>query len=145
MYKASKELVEIFLKNGFTEVTEKVYPEHVNRLNKEGYNPHRQKRKFVFGTTGRNRNSVLFDYISITPYRLGGCQGGDSKLELTEDELKSILTFYKLSTASQSAYGKAGGRVIELHTRYKRICENPEWHNKKSDRELKMVFESVSV
>jgi hypothetical protein len=142
-YKASEDLVQIFLKNGFSDITVRHYPEHVKRIDKDGYNPNQQKRALAINKN--SKNTVVFDYISITPYFHGGCASSDIRLEVTEDELKSIITFYKLPTHDQTTYVRLNGRITDIHSRYKRICESPRAYKKKSAETLKNIFENVTL
>lgn len=98
-YVASEELVNILLKNGFVECTEKHYPEHFERLNVIGYDPYSVKRMFFKKS---KRNYILFDYVNI---RLN--DGTPGKLSFSEKELKSLLVFYTLSfTDKRKLYGE---------------------------------------
>jgi len=140
-YRASEQLVEVFIRNGFNEITASRYPEHARQIQQNGYNPHAQKRAFIVGN--RKQNVLTLDYINIIPYHHGASSEGT--LSLTEEELKSIVAFYKLPAAAQLAFKRSNGKITELYARYKRICENPSSYYRRSDRQIKVVYESVAL
>lgn len=111
-YTASQELVDILLKNGFIETTEKNYPEHFKRMKKDGYKHSSMKRSFAINP--RSRDYILLDYYTIIPYYKSTADGVDMNHSLTEDQLKSIIVFYKMSS-KYSWYIKQNRNIIDLH------------------------------
>lgn len=79
IYQANSELEQIFLENGFIEVTD-------NRT--------KDKRKKIFKLTRNARKQIYFDYEYIKIYT--SFHGEDSCSRMTHDELKGMLMFFIL-------------------------------------------------
>lgn len=141
LYEVSNELCEILLNNGFNDVTEKHYPNHFVRLKKDGYNPYGCKRAFSID----NRNYIIFDYIHIKPYYKRTCHGDEMKYKLTSEELKSIISFYKLPTPTRTSIHNNYRNITELHLYYESICSSPEIHQKKAALKFKETYESIKL
>ncbi len=139
---ASQELVDILLKNGFIDKTKETYPDHYKRMKEKGYNPYAVRRKF---TNHSRRDFIFFDYVNITPLHNGGCTENECRYTPTTDELKSLITFYKLPVHDRGTWSLSYNAIPELHLRYKEICEHPTWYNSAFDKRVKKVFESVIV
>lgn len=142
-YYASEELVKIFEKNGFNEITHERYPQHADRIKNNGYNPNAQKRAFIFGN--RKRNVLTLDYINIVPYYRGACNGDESRLSVSEDELKSIIAFYKLPAQTQLVFKANGQKITELSVHYQRISQNTDLYKRKSDKQIRSTYENVRL
>ena len=139
IYIPSQELIDIFLKNGFKDVTAKMYPEHHTLSLNKGYDPRIMKRVLATGT----KNYVQFDYTNIIPCYNGGCTSDDQRYELTEDELKSIITFFKLPYQTRAALRRSRTKIPELYKEYYYSKQNPGWHDKRYEKRLLSVFDSV--
>ena len=148
-YKASQELVDILLKNGFTETTKETYPEHFKRMKKQGeYNPGSMKRKFNFEKS--KRDYILMDYSIIIPYYRSSANGPDMNSSLTEDQLKSIIVFFKLSAGSKYSWFMKGQKnIIDIHIFIKDIEEYSRFKQIKKEiafnKEVKELFERVII
>lgn len=140
-YKASEKLIDIFKRNGFREVTEEKYPDHYKRLMHSGYDPKTMKRILTID----GKNYVKFDYLSILPIFNGGTDGPEIKDELTIDEIKSIVTFFKLPHQTRKALKRHHQNVLNLHERYSGIKRYPQFYKDKGSRLLAELFESVSI
>lgn len=139
-FKASEELAQLLIKNGLKEVTFSKYPEHHNKILKDGYNPHNSKRIFEVNSD----NYVLFDYITIKPFYKNNCNGAEMKVELSENELKSIIVFYKLPHQTRNAYKRKGRSITNLYTEYIYLKENPEY-KRANKQTIISVFESIDI
>lgn len=80
-YKANDELIEILKKQNFIETSDK-------RDIIKG------KKRFKLSKSSRKQ--VEFDYVTIR--FLNGCHGQDEKLNLSEEELKLLLFYFKLKS-----------------------------------------------
>ena len=139
-FKASEELAQILIKNGLNEITFSKYPEHHNRILEEGYNPHNSKRIFAVNSD----NYVLFDYITIKPFHKKSCNGAEMKVELSENEIKSMIAFFKLPYQTRNAYKRRGNSILNLYSDYIYIKENPEY--KKPNKQIIIsAFESIEM
>jgi hypothetical protein len=116
-YKASQELVDILLNFGFQEDTHVNYPVHSKRLNDGPYDPGGMKRHFKFPGT---KETIYFDYINMRlPTNI-------NLYSITEDELKSILTYVSLSSADRRGLENDGYNalsILEIITRMKDISQ----------------------
>lgn len=144
-FTASQELVDVLLKNGFTESTEKIYPDHFKRMNKTGfYNPSAVKRRFNFGHN--KRHFLNLDYTTIGAYYNTMANSSDINNSLTELQLKSIIAFFKLSTAAKNKWlEKFRGNIVDLHLRYNDLISYPKWYDTVFDKQVKELFESVII
>jgi hypothetical protein len=137
-YEASQTLVDILLKNGFSDATNRYYPDHFNGLQRIPYNPNAFKRVFKFHS---QRDNITFDYINIHAYVNGGACGSSTKL--SEDEVKSLIAFYKMPVYFRRKWARSSKSVWHFHEEYKKICANPEWYTRVIDKKLKETFEAV--
>ncbi len=65
VYFASQNLIDIFIKNGFMDITKVKYPDHNSFTEKNGYNPDNCKR--TLGLSEKGKHYVFFDYVNIKP------------------------------------------------------------------------------
>lgn len=141
-YTASEELIDILLKNGFTEITKDKRPSHFMKLKEEGYNPDKIKR--VFSINGHKKNYIEFDYVMIKARYKEGCSGANMKTEITTDELKSIITFYKLPFQTQNKIKRNGGYIYNISHSYDSIKNHADYYKKdKSALFLIDIFEGI--
>ena len=142
-YKASEELAEILIKNGFVENTKTKYPDHYNRLLNNGYSPNSVKRSFLY----KPNHNLIFDYINIVPYYRKSCNGTEIKIELTENEIKSIITFYKLSSQHKSYFKKTGDDIPNLYTEYESYKSYISSQNKlsKYQTDIIKIFDEIKI
>ncbi len=139
-YGASQKLVDILLKNGFADNTEKDYPQHFKKMNEKGYDPDKIKRQFARNS---HKDYIIFDYINIHPMYNGSCHGNESRITLTEPELKSMITFYKLTPQDRNAWRKLYDCIPELHLHYEKVCEQPRIYKTPLDKRVKEIFENI--
>lgn len=99
-YKVSQELIEILLKNGFREVTQKTYPEHYAKLLKNGYNPDSIKRHFAFKKNSHWVAYIKFDYTYIQILHDTPCLQ-EMLYAIDENQLKSVFTFFKMPAVKE--------------------------------------------
>lgn len=139
-YEASQILVDILLKNGFEERTERYYPSHFKDLQRMPYNPNSFKRVFQFHS---HRDNITFDYINIHAYVNGGECGGSTKL--SEDEVKSLIAFYKMPVGFRRTFSRSNRSVLDLHLDYKKMCADSVWNARVINKKLKKTFEAVAL
>lgn len=97
MYKASQQLIDILLSNGFKEHTSSSCPEHWNLLQEKGfYDPDSVYRDLRYG-----RLKVFFKYQSIE-ISYNECAYPKSTKELSKSEVKSFVLFTKLSPSNRA-------------------------------------------
>jgi hypothetical protein len=138
IYKASEELAQILLKNGFKEITSTKFPDHHKQIIENGYNPYESKRAFEINS----KNYVLFEYDMIKALHKEGCAGSDMKTEFSENEVKSIIAFFKLPYQTRNAFKRKGLGILTLHEKYFYITKNPEY-KKRNDQIIVDAFESI--
>lgn len=98
-YRASQAFIDILLEHKFIEYTKSRNPDHWVLLNeRKKYDPGSIKRAFRFG-----RLNVIFDYINIC-ISYNSATFTKTAYALTEDEVKSMLLFTKLSPADKSYF-----------------------------------------
>lgn len=141
-YMASQDLIDIFTKNGFEDVTKSRYPEHYLHAEKNGYNPSNCKRALAI--TGRTKSYVLFDYINICPsYK---SVRHSSSTILSADEVKSIITFFKLPTSIQNNLtSKHNTSIASLHELYSKVKENPKLYRSNMYFQIVRLFENINL
>lgn len=94
MYKASQQLIDILLSNGFKEHTSSSCPEHWDLLQEKGfYDPQSVKRDLRF-----RRLTIFFNYINIC-IRYNSAAYYKTTCKLLESEIKSLILFTKLPTS----------------------------------------------
>lgn len=140
-YKASEKLIDIFIQNGFIDITNEVYPEHFKRLLENGYDPNRVKRILAID----KKNYARFDYITILPCYKKSCSGAEMKTELTSDEVKSIIAFFKLPQQTRRALKRHNHNILELHRKYYEIKENIEWYKDKRSKMILDAFDNATL
>ena len=97
-YSANQELIDILLKNGFTDDSEKKNPEHWKRLiEKKKYDPYSIKRFFKKG-----RIEIKFDYISIE-IRYNSSTFCYVNYTIEDFQLNALLKFSNLSSNKKHA------------------------------------------
>ena len=97
MHKASQQLIDILLSNGFKEHTSSSHPEHWNLLQEKGfYDPQSVKRDLRHG-----RLKVFFNYESIEISH-NECAYPKITNELSKSEVKSLVLFTKLSPSNRA-------------------------------------------
>jgi hypothetical protein len=133
-YKASKELIDILLTNGFVEDTQKTYPEHARRLIGDNYNPDGMKRHFSYPGT---REKVYFDYINIK------LPTGVQKYNLNVDELKSLIAFCRLSSTDRSLLVAERYNVLSVPGITSNVNREPRIYSKAAYKRVKQAFESL--
>lgn len=142
-YEASQELIDIFLKHGFIDKTENVWPMHFQRMQTHKYEPDGVKRVLEWRTHG-NRNYIYFDYINVKVVYRHNIYA--ESLSFSEDELKSILVFFNLSTQDRWEWIKKPNHpIVSIYEYYQDILENPRNYNYAFDRRLKICYEKLIV
>lgn len=142
-YKASEELINVLLKNGFTEVTKEKHPLHFDKLITDGYDPLKMKR--LFSINGHKRNFIQFDYTMIQARFREGVNSGNMKTEISTNELKSLITFYKLHFQTQNKMKRNGLSIFTLISDYNSIKKHPDFYKKdKSALLLVDIFEKIT-
>ncbi len=97
MHKASQQLIDILLSNGFKEHTPSSNPEHWNLLQEKGfYDPLSVKRDLRFG-----RLTIFFNYIDIC-IRYNSSAYYKTTYKLSDSEVKSLILFTKLSPSNRA-------------------------------------------
>lgn len=134
-YQASNELIDILLQNGFIEDTKTTYPMHASRLKGDNYNAHHMKRHFSFP---RTREKVLFDYINMR------IPAGICSSSLSSVELKSLVTYCKLSSADRAALKEEAHHSLSLHKLVDDIIRVPEIYSKAALKRAKNLYDSLS-
>lgn len=98
-YTASQELIDILLKNGFVDKTAKVYPDTDRAIKERGYKEGNDKRVFSLAAM---KDYITFDYQSIICYVNN--TGFTDELELTENQVRSIIAYYKMTPKFKHDY-----------------------------------------
>ena len=142
LFKASQELVDILLKHGFTDCTDKLYPHYYRRMNQCGYDPYSMKRIFCFGGTG---DYLLFNYVYITLHHTGYFNHTEERLRLSEDELRSLIVFYKLPPDKGQEWLEAYVNAFEVHKYYHTVCALPELYNSGTDHLIRQVYKQITI
>lgn len=137
VYEANNELAEILFKQGFIETTSKI-----DRL----------KGKKSFKLSKFAQKEIYFDYINIRVENSNRVM--DSKLKITEKELKYILLYFKLSSIDFKEFSSNGNfdcnkmeeKLVYL---YKDLEKLKEYNLQKSrqnkiERILK-IYESITI
>jgi len=108
IYRASNELIDILIKNGFKEVTEKYHPEHLAYMAKVGYyNPDTVKRWFQKG-----RIKFWFDYINL---HISYNSAYSFTTSITENQLKSIIFFSNIKSSDKQFFTIRNIKPFEIH------------------------------
>jgi len=141
-FKASQELVDILLKQGFTDETERYYPAHFQRMKTRGYDPYSMKRMFSFHS---QEDYILLHYIYVMFLPNGSFERSEERRLLTENELKSLVAFYNLPSDSRIAWKQTSKKAIDLHIHYQKLCDYPEMYYSPLDKKIKQVFESINL
>jgi hypothetical protein len=142
LFKASQQLVDLLLRNGFTDFTDKLYPHYYKRMNQAGYDPYSMKRIFCFNGTD---DYLLFNYVYITLHHTGYFNHTEERHRLTEDELRSLITFYNLPPENGREWLEAYVNAFEVHKYYHTICALPELYNSLTDRLIREVYERIII
>ena len=135
-FRASHHLIELLLKHGFKDLTKKDYPEHYTRMVDKDYEPSSIKRLLAIN----KNNYIIFDYINIKPFYNESCKR--SKTELTHNELKSIIAFFKLPANIKTELHK-NIDITDLHLEYAKIKQNIRIYKNKKSKTLVDTFESI--
>lgn len=112
-YSASQELIDILLRFGFKEDTEKKYPIQYSQMQQRGeYNPYSFKRSFRKG-----RMWILFDYINIH-ILYNSPTFFFNEMAISLEELTSLIYFMQLSTADRTYMLKKlrGDKITDLYS-----------------------------
>jgi hypothetical protein len=135
-YEASQGLVDILLNFGFQEDTHVNYPEHSKRLNNGPYNPHGMKRHFRFPGT---KETIYFDYINMRlPTNI-------DLYSVTEDELKSILTYVSLSSADRRGLENDRYNALSIPEIITRMKATPRLYSTALNKRIKDKFDAVEL
>lgn len=133
-YKVSEELVDVLLKFGFKDETDRYYPEHFERL-KNGYDPLHVKRRF---STGSYKDYVIFEFINIK------ISGDNDRYVLTENELKSLIVFHHLSSEDRRKWRESSYGTLEGWKIVADIEEYPTIYPRAFQKRIKTNFESLT-
>jgi hypothetical protein len=139
-FKASPELVTLLLKYGFSDNTEKLYPKHFKQMKERGYDPHSMKRIFCFR---QHEDYLLFNYVYITLHHNGAFSHTEERKTLTTDELRSLITFYKLPPQGGKEWLEAYTNALDLYKYYRNARAMPEVYNTELDKRITSTFERV--
>ena len=120
-FKVSEELAQIFITNGFIETTEKFHPHSYEMIKKEGYNSKKMCR--AFQVNNRYIVEFLLNKVRVS-YTSKKGKVHESRTELTEDELRSIIAFNNLPGATKATMLRKGNSILELYKEYYKIKES---------------------
>ncbi|WP_336715254.1 hypothetical protein [Chryseobacterium mucoviscidosis] len=141
IYKASEQLAQILLKNGFTEVTNSTHPSHFEHINKNGYDAEKVKRAFKINA----KDLIIFDYITVKfVHKSSGCSASNMRKEISENELKSAIAFFKLPFQTRNAIMRSGVAIPTLYQEYQYIQKNPSYENPRNKHIIK-AFSEVTL
>jgi hypothetical protein len=143
MYKASQSLIDILKLNGFRDKSYLYTSEYGRRFlsSTTDYDPGKHKKVFGLGY-GKRRLEIYFDYINIAVTEQGNFLT-DHYIQLSESQLRSIITFFKCSYARQKTLKKYCEYKVEcagnlmLLQREAKTCEPP------FDKDFENLFNSV--
>lgn len=140
-YYASEELAQILLNNGFVEITNTKYPLHSEQIRENGYDPEKAKRAFRINT----KDLIIFEYFTVKFVHKGdGCSVANTRKEISENELKSEIAFFKLPFQTRNAIMRSGVAIPTLHNNYRYIQENPTYNNLRNKHIIK-AFQEVTL
>lgn len=142
LYKASQELIDLLLKYGFSDKTEKLYPHHYQRMKAKGYDPYSMKRIFCFS---QHSDYLLFHYLYIRVHHSSLFNATVEKNYLTTEEVRSLIAFYRLPTQIAREWLDAYYNAFELHRYYEKICALPEFYDTDLDKCIKQAYEEVII
>ncbi len=142
MFKASQALVDVLLKSGFSDRTEKLYPEHFKRMKTKGYDPYSMKRIFCLDN---HEDYIIFRFVYITLHHRGKFNFKIERRLLNVDEVKSLICFYKLPVEAAKEWVEAYSNALGLYKYYRNICALPEVYNSDLDKCIKYTFESIAI
>jgi hypothetical protein len=135
-YEASQELIDILLNFGFQEDTSVTYPQHAKRLNDGPYNPGGMKRHFKFPGT---RETIYFDYINMRlPTNI-------DLYSVTEDELKSILTYVSLSSTDRRALENDRYNALSIPEIITRMKDIPQLYSTALNTRVRDRFNTIKL
>jgi len=135
-YEASQELVDLLLNFGFQEDTHVNYPEHSKRLNSGPYDPHGMKRHFKFPGT---KETIYFDYINMRfPTSV-------DLYSVTEDELKSILTYVSLSSVDRRGLENDRYNALSILEIIARMKATPRLYNTALNKRVRNKFDTIGL
>lgn len=143
MYKASQKLIDILKQNGFRDKSYLYMPEYGKKFlsSTAEYDPGKHKKVFGLGY-GKRRLEIYFDYINIAVTEQGNYLT-DHYIQLSESQLRSIITFFKCSYERQKTLKRYCEHKIEcagdlmLCQRRAKTCEPP------FDRDFEKLYNSV--
>ena len=115
-------------------VSIKTYPEHAKRLVGDNYNPHGIKRHFSYPGT---REKVYFDYINIK------LPTGVQKYRLDTNEVKSLITFCRLSATDRSVLIEERCNVLSISQIISDVDREPRIYSKATYKRAKSSFENL--
>jgi len=102
-----------------------------------GYKDGSHKRQFSNGST---KDFILFEYLNIGFYMNN--TGVESCLSMTEDELKSVVVFYQMSTSDRETLLRYHSSIPTLYKYREKILRYPELGSAVGRRFCRM-FEGV--
>lgn len=137
-FRASTELVDLLLQNGFSEETGSYFPEHFTRMKEVGYDPKKVKRKFAYSS---RRDYIIFNYQDISfVHTYSDIASG---VELEEKEIRSALAFYKLSDKERKEYLSTYRNVTDFSLHYQKIKERKEDQRTRLEKKILQAYEGV--
>lgn len=137
-FRASTELVDLLLQNGFSEETVSYFPDHFSRMKEKGYDPKKVKRKFSYSS---RRDYIIFNYQDISfVHTYSDIASG---VELEENEIRSALAFYKLTDKERKEYLSTYRNVTDFSLHYHKIKEKEEEQLTRLEKKILQAYEGV--
>lgn len=139
-YSASQDLIDILLRFGFKEDTDKVYPMQYAQMKQRGeYDPHSFKRSFRKG-----RMWILLDYINIRILYNSSAFFFD-EMAISIEELTSLIYFMQLSSTDKvyMLNKMRGDKITDLYSFLTEEVMNhyPQSTLNKLDRHKKAILD----
>lgn len=141
IYQASQELADILLKNGFEDKSGRKQPGYLKRTNQANGHPGSIKWKFVYKSY---KEYILIDRTEIR-FFLGSSGEGERKTSLTENELKSAITYFQLPVFYRWEFKHHSDNILNLFHYYQSICELPAESCTGLQKCIKTLYESIKL
>ncbi|RYY90841.1 MAG: hypothetical protein EOO15_00830 [Chitinophagaceae bacterium] len=144
MYCASNDLIEILLRNGFRNKSFQYVKDYGKKYaSKEQYNPYTHKREFGFGQ-GKQMLGFYFDYINMAVTERSDYIT-DQHTELSEDQLRSIIAYFKCTYAKRRSIRSYTSNKIELSGKFMREQRDMDLCDKPFDKSYEILFHTIEV
>lgn len=144
MYKASQNLVDILIENGFRNKSHQYVPDFGRKFGfQKPYDPGAYKRVYGFGQ-GKRKLEFYFNYINMvvtngTKYITG------EYIEIDECKLRSIIAYFKSSYTRQQTIQNTTNNQIELAGELMKKQRGMGWIHPPFDDAFEKLYNDVII